>query len=1163
MSMLRLVWASLWYYRRIQGAAACGVAVATAVVVGALVVGDSMRASLRRLTEQRLGRIDEALVADRFFRAELADAAAATAGPGGAAAPVILLRVSLETAGPPPSRRANQVNLIGCDHRFWALGTAGPQHLPADREIVLNRALADHLGVAEGDELLLRLPRPSTVPAESALGRRTDTVLTQRAIVRAVIGMEGFGRFALEASQREPRNAYVDLAWLQDRLGQPGRANAILAAGTTLAEAANGGPSETAVTGTPSVEPPGAGALPGGSGPPLPPQRPGGESPTWRPLPEDYGLRIEPAGQGYINITSDRLMLDPAGEREIRRALAQLGPFGVQPALVYLANTIAFDKRAIPYSTIAAVDFAAEPPLGPMRGLEGKPIPPLAEGEIALNTWAAEELQARPGDRIRVAYFEPESTGGMVREQWAEFRLAAIVALEKAAADPAFTPEVPGLTDRRSIASWDPPFPFDATRVRPKDEAYWNRYRGTPKAFVSLATGQKLWGSRFGRVTSLRVAPLPGWTAQRLARELTLDPARLGFVFQPVKKQGLAASAGTTDFEFLFLGFSFFLLVSAGLLVALLFRLGVLQRARELGILLAMGFTPRQAMRVLMAEGLMVAAAGGLVGVGLGIGYAALVIWGLQTLWVAAIVTPFLRLAWTAQSLALGFLAGAGICGATIAGSAWRASRVSCRRLLSGALESEPDWRPTTPHRWTQATIASLGLALALGVAGARLPETLQAGLFFVAGFLMLLSGMCFFWGQMAAGATGAAVAVGRGNLWRLAVRNTARHPGRSTLTVGLVASAVFLLGAVSVFRVDVGQTAAHYTSGTGGFALVAESDLPVLADLNTDAGRSQLGLPPAAARLLRNGHIFSFRVQPGEDASCLNLYRPRQPRVLGVPQAIVERGGFAWSALAKPAQRINPWSLLEETLEPDADGVPRVPAVLDAATATYSLHLGPGLGRSVEIRDGRGQPLRLVVVGLLRDSLFQGTILIGEAAFRQHFPQVTGFRFFLIDAPASILPDLRQALESSLGDYGLATETTGARLARFLAVQNTYLSTFQSLGGLGLLLGTVGLAVVQLRHVVQRRGELALLRAAGFRRRTLGWLVTLENAVLLASGLAIGVVAAVAAVLPHFAAHRAEVPWLTLLAMVALVLGAGLAAGAIAVRAAVSAPLLPALRGQ
>ena len=106
-------------------AVACGVAAATAVLTGALLVGDSMRGSLRRLTLDRLGRIDEVLVADRFFRAKLADELAAEPGfsrRAAAAVPLILLRGSVETADPQSPARADQVNLIGSDGRFLELG---------------------------------------------------------------------------------------------------------------------------------------------------------------------------------------------------------------------------------------------------------------------------------------------------------------------------------------------------------------------------------------------------------------------------------------------------------------------------------------------------------------------------------------------------------------------------------------------------------------------------------------------------------------------------------------------------------------------------------------------------------------------------------------------------------------------------------------------------------------------------------------------------------------------------------------------------------------------------------------------------------------------------------------------------------------------------------
>ena len=91
-------------------------------------------------------------------------------------------------------------------------------------------------------------------------------------------------------------------------------------------------------------------------------------------------------------------------------------------------------------------------------------------------------------------------------------------------------------------------------------------------------------------------------------------------------------------------------------------------------------------------------------------------------------------------------------------------------------------------------------------------------------------------------------------------------------------------------------------------------------------------------------------------------------------------------------------------------------------------------------------------------------------------------------------------------------------RLAGYLAVQNTYLSTFQTLGGLGLVLGTIGLAAVMLRNVWERRRELALMRALGFSRSAVGWCVLAETALVLSVGLAIGTTAAALAVAPDLA---------------------------------------------
>jgi ABC-type antimicrobial peptide transport system permease subunit len=220
-------------------------------------------------------------------------------------------------------------------------------------------------------------------------------------------------------------------------------------------------------------------------------------------------------------------------------------------------------------------------------------------------------------------------------------------------------------------------------------------------------------------------------------------------------------------------------------------------------------------------------------------------------------------------------------------------------------------------------------------------------------------------------------------------------------------------------------------------------------------------------------------------------------------------------------------------------------------------------VGEEFEVTYDGERTIRFRVAGLLENSVLQGNLLIGEADFTRLFPQISGYRFFLIETPADKSAAVAALLEDKLGDEGFDTADTHARLTDLLAVQNTYISTFQSLGALGLLLGTVGLAAVQLRSVLERRKELALLRAAGFRRFRLGEMVLLENLLLLFGGLAAGTLAALVTVLPHMILGGARAPLAVLLAMLGVVLVAGIVTGLWAVRATLRAPLVAALRGE
>lgn len=1174
-----LVARSLGYHRRIHFAVALGIAVTTAVLTGALLVGDSMRGSLRERALSRLGPGDDVLITDKFFRRELIaefngwdadEKQAESQPPRFTLSPAIVLEGSVTQ--PESKARAAGVNIYGFDAAMVKhLYEVGPSKPTAGGEIdpdaakndetlnvaYLNEELFKELQVKPGDEIIIRLPTAREVPTESPLGRKNDNIASSSRLKVAPLQTNAnpWRDMNLRPNQQTPKNLFVATEVLQKILAKPNRINAIFATEKFLPTSVGSGsrPPQTEASLAAAHE-----AL----------------EEHFHPKLADYGLSWKRTKQGYFSLTSDRMLFDPALEKAALEAYKQYDP---QQVFTYLANTIASGGKQIPYSTVAALDMRNAPTLGPFRTVDGKPIESIKDDEIVLNRWAAEDLGVQPGAEIVIDYWEPDSTHGDLKEAKAKFTLAGIVDLgpNDPFLGPDLTPELPGVTDQLKMGDWDPPFPYDGKRVRAKDEKYWDDYRATPKAFVSLARGRKMWASRFGDLTSLRIAPQAGVTPENFIAKLSEmfrpDPASVGFAFQPVRLRALQASNGTTPFEGLFIGFSFFIIASSLMLTSLLFKLGVEQRATEIGLLSAVGLDAKHVNKLLLKEGAIVALFGAALGLGLGVGYAKLMILGLRTLWLDAVTVPFLELYVPPMTLAIGYAIGVVVSLVTI-WSALRALRKkSVRKLLAGqAAESDlvafggkPTSRKSAIVLWGSVVLAIIAAAAAF-----KLSDEAQAGAFFGSAALVLTALLTLLRRSLGKARFGSLVTAGSGRVATLALRNAGRNPGRSTLTVGLVASAAFLIVAVSAFRITPPVMYEEKSSGTGGFALVGQSDLHILPDMNTEDGRIDLNFSQADRNLIATTVVFPFRFRPGDDASCLNLYQTTQPKILGAGDKFVERGGFSWSASAATddAERGNPWLLLRKPIKDDpatsADESQRIPIVLDQATAMYSLHLS-GVGATFDTTDAENNKVTMQVVGLLRNSILQGSLVMYEDRFKLRFPEVEGYRYFLIVASLSELNAISTTFERGLADYGFDVTRSIDLLAGFLAVQNTYLSTFQSLGGLGLLLGTFGLAVVQLRNVLERRGELALMRAVGLSRSLLSRLVFWENLALLVAGLGCGALAAAIAVLPHAILGGASLPWLGLGGTLGAVLVVGALTGFVVVRSVLKRPLLESLRGE
>lgn len=1007
MTLTRLMLLSLLRFWRTNLGVLLGIALASTVITGALLVGDSMRHTLQRTAEQRLGGIEYAIVGgDRLFTAEFAQSFA----PYASAA--LLLEGVVST--PDGNARADQVSIVGVD--AYSADHIGLRMPPEAGEAFLNEALAQQLGADVGDEFILRLPKPSALPLDASLVNASKPALALRIKVTRIVGEDRGARFSLRAEQRMPMNLFVDRQWLADQLEVPGRVNAAF-----------------------SMQAPR----------------------SIQPKLTDLELSLTPTANQQNALTTPRVFIDTSIEQD----LAELPG---QRLLTYMVNTIAKGDKQSPYAMVTAADQ-----LGELQ---------LADDEIALNTWLADDLGAKIGDRLSLTYFLPDE-GDRLIEATATLKVVQIVPIEGVFADRTLTPDFPGLAEADQLSRWDAGPAIDRSRIRDKDEAYWDDHRATPKAFINLATGQRLWSNRFGTLTAIR-----------FDREITeakllnrIDAEALGLAPTDIKAQAQAAAVGTVDFGQLFLSLSGFIIIAAVVLAAMLFAMSAQQRARQLGTLLAIGITKRQTAALLIGEAFIVALLGSALGIAGAIAYAFAVTEALTGVWSGAVAGSPVQLHMTATSLIVGPLATLIISLLAMALTMRMLTGYTARQLLAGAIGKVSS--PSRVSFKSTGIVAVIFIAAALLLVVTNHRSGMQGALMgFAAGAMCFAGGLLLFYTLLARSTRRQSTAPPR-----LALTSLTRRRGRTTAGVFMLGAGLFLVFAVSGFHLSTSDDPSDRASGTGGFALLVESSQPIRYDLNTELGRDHYAL---SEEELPPGSVVPMRVSSGDDASCLNLNQTPTPRLLGVdPELLADRRAFSFF---QEQQAGMGWGVLV----PHADDA--IPAIADSNTAQWALKLA--VGETLTIQNENGIDKRIRLVGTIENSILQGSLIIHEDAFKKLYPSTSGHRMLLVDAMTEQTAEqARELLNEVLVDEGATVTPTNQRLAEYNRVQNTYLAVFQLLGGLGVLLGALGLGIVTARNLLERRSELALLSAVGLNRSAIAKMILTEHAIILILGLCLG----------------------------------------------------------
>jgi ABC-type antimicrobial peptide transport system permease subunit len=304
-------------------------------------------------------------------------------------------------------------------------------------------------------------------------------------------------------------------------------------------------------------------------------------------------------------------------------------------------------------------------------------------------------------------------------------------------------------------------------------------------------------------------------------------------------------------------------------------------------------------------------------------------------------------------------------------------------------------------------------------------------------------------------------------------------------------------------------------SSGTGGFILISESTLPVLKDLNNSDVRLELGLEG-------DYKVVQFRKNTKDDASCLNLNRISQPHIIGVSPEMLE-GRFSFATLTDYLNTSNPWASLNKEIQ---GGI--IPAIADQTVIKWGL--GLNVGDTLAYTNEKGKQIKLLLVGGLANSVFQGHIIISDNNFISNFPTHGGTNLFLIDGNRNDQENITKELQRTFRDYGWEMSPAPERLAEFNSIENTYLSIFMVMGALGLLLGTIGLGIMLVRSIQERSREIALLKAVGIGRKLIIKLFIKEYMLLLTMGILSGLITATISTLPALLSPNTDISLSTIL---------------------------------
>jgi len=1076
---LHIIYRSIFYYKKQLFYQFLIIALLAAIIAGSLLTGSSVRSTLKQNTERKLNNTGFVISSGlRYLKPGIEKRLEKELKVEASA--ILELNGFCSNFN---SEEKAEVQIYGVSNDFFELNPALSATQFNGSQAILNTNLAERLRISVGDDIIVKFESISDIPLNAPFSPDTDPSESLILTVSAIAD-ESFADFSLNISQLKPSNIFIPLSEFKDAFKGEVKVNRILLANQPeIADEKINSAIKSNLT------------------------------------LEDIGLKLRSANH-ESEIISDRVFID----KEIVEDLSRIIP-NSSPLITYLVNNIQFKDKSTPYSFVSALpaEFYVQSP---------------DRNRIIVNEWLANDLAVKENDTIVLTYYQSDSKNKF-SEKSSSFVVSHIVKMDGIWADEKLMPEFPGISGTESCSNWNAGIAIDFKLIREKDEAYWNQYKGTPKAFINYADGIEIWGNQFGPATALRIQSTD---IEQIKSEIygKLNPSVFGISLRDAYQDGMEAATNSVDFSTLFISLSFFIILSAVLLLSLILFTYLDGRKKQLRTLFSLGFKNRAIQLLFLYESGLISFLGALAGVFSGIFINQIIISALNSVWEGAVQTNTLAAFLDWKMLFLAFFITFLISMIVVF--------IKVRNFLKH-LHTTESYTLKSNNKWFNSLYySSLVVSTLIFVAGFFFSwqSTL---LFFLGGSMLFISTLLFYKWHILQSSNRRKETVFslKKYSWYyyLANVNKAINP------ILFIAAGLFIILITAANRKDFNVDKLSNQSGSGGFMFWVESAIPIHENLNDISDRKKMGFEEKSIEDLKFLQLLKLH---GDDASCLNLNQISAPSILGVDNTdLIENQLFSFAQSLKNLNMANPWEALSI---PAKENI--IYGIADQTVLQWGLKLK--IGDTLSLVAENGQNLLIILAGGLKPSVFQGSVLIGKENFHKFMPSIAGSKLLLLRGDLNKRENYRNELMAVMGNYGISIENTEDRLAAFYEVTNTYLDVFMTLGGLGMLLGIFGLSLVLLKNMESRKNEFAFLMASGYTINRLRKIIYNEFVIILIAGIFAGTLPGIMATLPSLRSG-ADIPWLILTIIVISLLVSGILIIKISVNRLINTDLIAAIQ--